>query len=526
LAQKAAEKGKLKGSNLVSAGQEIQHVIDALPFHVLLVDSYHSIVAANNAVKQDLGMSSEQLIGMYCPRAVHGCNDPIAECPLAETLKKGDPVERDVFDSLHARWLNLAVYPTKLFTFDGNPIYLHFAHDITQTKQTADSLSRSLEHNSALRDLLQKLQYCQNSTQVLEVLIDQVSSLSWLGMAATAVGFLVKEQSLEIAAQRNLGPEQLKRCDHLAFGECLCGRVAQTGIGIVCSSTSSSHTIQHEGMGEHQHAIIPISHEGRTLGILTLYLNSGDQLDTFRLDFLKAAAAAAGATLAGQVARENSKRIREKSMAKVISQQEDERKRIAGELHDQVCQSLSALLLQVQTHGSQHGVLKDVAQDCEARIRGLIDEVRLMAGQLRPTILDDYGLELALARHIQELSLTHTDLAIDYQYVAQEPQNRLPVPVEVSLYRVAMEALSNIISHASASRASVVILWRHAKVLLLVEDNGRGFDYSTIRRDIDRCLGLIDMEERITLMGGTLRIESTPQQGTTIRAEIPMETTH
>ncbi len=524
MAQKAAEKGELPGNNLLSAGQEIQYVIDALPFHVLLVDSSHTIVAANNAAKQDLGMSSEQLIGMYCPLVVHGCKTPIAECPLAEGLKKGKAVERDVFDSQHARWLNLAVYPTQLIASEGKPIYLHFAHDITQPKHTAAALSRSLEHNSALRDLLQNLQYCQSSAQVLEVLIDQVIPLSWLGMEATAVGFLAKEQSLEMTIQRNLGPEQRKRCNRLAFGECICGRVAQTGAGIVCSSTNSDHTIRYEGMSEHQHAVMPISHEGRTLGVLTLYLNSGDQLDTFRLDFLKAATAAAGATLAGQIARENAKRIREKSMAKMISHQEDERKRIAGELHDQVCQSLSALLLQVQTHGSQHEALKDVAQDCEARIRGLIDEVRQMAGQLRPTILDDYGLELALARHIQELSSVHTDLAIDYQYVsAPEHQKRLPALVEVSLYRVAMEALSNIISHASASRASVVVLWQHAKVLLLVEDDGCGFDYSMIRRDVDRSLGLIDMEERITLMGGTLRIESTPQQGTTVRAEIPIE---
>jgi PAS domain S-box-containing protein len=519
------KKVKLKGSCFLSAGQEIQHAIDALPFYALLVDSSHCIVAANDTVKQDLGLKSEQLIGAYCPLVVHGCDTPIAQCPLAEALKKGESIERDVFDSRYARWMKLSVYPTRLVAGDGRAIYLHFARDITKSKHTADELTRSLEHHRALCDLLQNLQYCKNSTQVLKVLIDRVISLSWLGMTATAVGFLVKEQGLEMIAQRNLGSQQMKRCVRLDFGECLCGKVAQTGDVIACSSSSSEHTIKYEGMSEHEHAIMPISHESRVLGVLTLYLNSGDELDAFRLDFLKAATAAAGVALAGQIARENAKRIREKSMAKVISYQEDERKRIAVELHDQVCQSLSALLLEVQTHGRQNESIKDIAQGCEAQIRDLIDEVRRMAGQLRPTILDDYGLELALARHIQGLSSAHTDLAIDYQYVpCQEPQKRLPTPVELSLYRVATEALSNIITHASASRASVVILCQHAKVMLLVEDDGCGFDYSANRKDVDHCLGLIDMEERITLLGGTLRIESFPQKGTTIRAEIPIET--
>jgi signal transduction histidine kinase len=421
--------------------------------------------------------------------------------------------------------MRLAVYPTPLVAGNGKPVYLHFARDITAARNTADKLARSLEHHSALCDLLQSLQYCQNSTQILDVLIDRIISLSWLGMTATAVGFLMKERGLEMAAQRNLSPGQLKRCEHLDLGECLCGRVAQTGRTILCSSADGDHTIRYEGMGEHRHAVLPISHEGRVLGVLTLYLSNGGDLDAFRLDFLKAAAAAAGAALAGQLARENARRIREKAMAKVISFQEDERKRIALELHDQVCQSLSALLLEMQAHASQHESPKEIQQSCENRVRGLIDEVRQMAVQLRPAILDDYGLELALGRHIEELSSAHKELVIDYQYVsAAHPEERLPAPVEVGLYRVAREALGNIVSHASASRASVVILWQHAKVLLLVEDDGCGFDYPTTRKDIDRCLGLIDMEERIALLGGTLKIESLPQKGTTLRAEIPIGT--
>lgn len=525
MALKAAEKGQLHESYPLAAGQEIQHILDAMPFYALLVDSEHHIIAVNHAVKRDFELSPDQIVGAYCPLVVHNHSIPIAECPLVEAIEKGEAVERDVFDSRHAQWMSLSVFPTPLLTGDGKPVYLHFARDITQTRNTSENLSRSLEHYSALCCLLQSLQYCQNSAQILEALIDQITSLSWLGMTANAVGFLVKGQNLVLTAQRNLGPEQIKRCERLALGECLCGKVAQTGRSLTVSSASEDHSIHNDGMGEHWHAVMPISHEERVLGVITLYLNSGDKLDAFRLDFLQAATTAAGAALAAQLAREDAKRIREKSMGKLLSYTEDERKRIAMELHDQVCQSLSALLLDMQAHANQHEFLKEIQQSCEARVRGLIDEVRQMAMQLRPTILDDYGLELALGRYIKELASAHKELVIDYQYVyAPEREKRLPAPVEVSLYRVAMEALNNIISHASASRVSVVILWQHSKILLLIEDDGCGFDYATVRKDVDRCLGLIDMEERIAPLGGTLRIESTLQKGTTVRVAVPIET--
>ncbi len=518
------EKGELNVSHLLDDGLAIQHILDAMPFYVLLVDAGHKIIAVNHALERDLGLTPEQVVGAYCPLVVHDRSIPVEECPLVEAIERGEAVEREVFDSKQKRWMKLAVYPTPLVTADGGPIYLHFARDITQSKNTSDELSRSLEHHSALCELLQNLQYCQNTTQSLETLIDSILSLSWLGMAATAAGFLVEEEKLKMKAQRNLSPEQVKRCDRLDFGECLCGKVAQTGSAIVGPSSGQDHNIRYTGMDEHWHAVLPLSHKGRVLGVLTLYLRGRDEMDTFRLDFLKAAAAAAAATIAGQLAREEVRRTREKCMAQVFSYQEDERKRVSRELHDQVCQSLSALLLEMQTHGSQHEALKDIQRDCEARVRGLIDEVRQMAGQLRPTILDDYGLEMALARHIEELS-ARTGLLIDYQYISSQGQEkRLPAPVEVGLYRIALEALSNVISHASASRASVIVLCQPSKIQLIVEDDGCGFDYPATLKDIDRCLGLIGMEERIALMGGTLSIESIPQQGTTVRAEIKIET--
>ncbi len=503
---------------------EVQNVLNAIPFAALLVDSEHNLLVANESAKRDFDLDHRQLADNCCPLMIYDRDVPFLECPLAEAFKTGAAVEREVFDARQSRWIKLSIFPTSMITGDNRPIYLHFARDLTRDRLRVDALSQSVEHHGALCSLLQKLQHCRDGAQILDVLIEQVLSLSWLGITATAVGFLVKEQRLEMVAHRNLSPAQQKRCAVLAPGECLCGKVAQTGKDVLCTSDITAHSIRYDGMIEHRHVIMPISHEGRVLGILTLYLEQDEELNNFKIDFLKASVAAAGAALAGHLARENAKRVREKSLAKMISYQEDQRKRIAWELHEQVCQSLSALLLEMHSHGDQHPSLRDIAAGCESRVRNLIKEVRQMATQLRPSILDDYGLEPALRRYIGDLSSTHRELVIDFQFArAAQQAKRLPVPIEVNLYRVAMEALSNVISHAAASRVSVIILQQADKISLLVEDNGCGFDYAETRKDLDHCLGLIDIKERIIALGGTLHIESILQKGTTVRAEIPLE---
>ena len=503
---------------------EIQNLLDALPFSVQLIDSNHRILVVNETLKQILGMNEDQLIGAHCSVVIHGLNAPVDDCPLEEALEKGETVERELFDSKNARWINASAYPTSIVTIDGMPTFLHFLRDTTDAKNTAMELSRSLEHHKALCCLLQNLQNCQNCVQIVDTLIDQILSLSWLGMAATAVGFLLKGGNLEIVAHRNVSPELLGKCMHLAPGECLCGKAAQYGHPIICSSNDSDHSIKYAGMSEHAHAVLPIRHKGNTIGVLTLYLNPGDTMDDFRRGFLEAATAAAGAALDAQLAREQVLEAQGKCLAHIISSQEDERKRVALDLHDKLCQSLSAILLELQTSHYQKGATGFDLPGIELHLRELIDQVRQMAGQLRPAILDDFGLESALARKSKELA-SLKEIPIDFQcFSSYQEKHRLPPTIEASLYRVAMEAILNAISHSAASHISVVLLLQLNKAILLIEDDGCGFDYHATRKNIDRCKGLIEMEERMVLLGGKLEIESSPKGGTTVRAEVPVKT--
>lgn len=509
-----------KMEDLPSLEPNWREVLDSLPFYAFLVDSRHHIWAANTAVKRALGLDPEKLVGAYCPTVIHGCENPVANCPLAEALQNGQAAEREVFDMHSERWLNAAVYPLNLLSSKGERIYLHFARDITEVKKTASELSQTLEHQRAMSGLLNKIQYCHDSAQIIQVLIDQVLCLSWTGMSVKALGFLKTEHGLQMVIQRNVDPAMTERCRSLAMGECCCGRVAETGRTLVCFNSGDNDT-KHNRIGDHQHIILPISHEGSLLGVYALYLYNLDKFDNSRLRFLESAADVAAVALATERARQKAKRIQKMYVDQLISSQEDERKSVARELQEHVCQSLSAILLETQVRSSEDPTINYIREHYETQLKGLIEEVRLIAGKLRPTVLDDYGFESALSRLIKELR-EHTQLEIDYQFIPSPnwAGRRLPGPLEVGLYRVAVDALNNVLSHASASRLSVVVVWQSSRLMLLIEDDGCGFDYPSVRQNISGCPGLIAMEERVASLGGELNIESRLQEGTTVRVEI------
>lgn len=218
--------------------------------------------------------------------------------------------------------------------------------------------------------------------------------------------------------------------------------------------------------------------------------------------------------------------MREQLLGKVISAQEEERKRIARELHDDTGQALTSL-----TVGLRY--IEDAADNIQIRekiaeLRALavqtMDNVRHMAAELRPSLLDDLGLLAAIQRYIKEYS-TKMNINVDYHISGIDGQ-RLPSDVEVAIYRIIQEALTNIAKHAEASNISVVLRYRDSLLVAVVEDDGKGFDVSSIMASPDgKKLGLFGMYERASLIGGSLTIESQPGDGATIFLDVPLKLT-
>jgi signal transduction histidine kinase len=511
----------------------LQKVLDSLPFYVLLVDGEHRILAANRAVREDLDVNLDDVICGFCPKVIHGRDDDYPGCPLTEALERGgeEVVERSFFDTDINRWMRSGIYPIGMRTAEGSPVFLHFARDVTDQHDRDAKLERSLEHHEALNKLFEALQACQTTEDALSTLIRHVLGVSWIGLESRACGFTTGANGLEMVVENNLGERHAAICRTLELGECLCGRVAETGKAIYRQQLCDAHTVRYDGIEDHGHAVLPLSHGGDLLAVVNFYLPPHRELDDSQTAFLEATCAATAGALASiqarneaRVAQEKMLGLERKLLARIIESQEDERKRIARELHDQLGQTLSAALLQLDSSATDEQRAGEPRGELQQLVRQMIDQVRRMAAELRPSILDRYGLHSALERYTQELA-ARSQTKVDYESVGSTEQDeRLGSEIEVALYRIAQEALNNVIRHAAATRISVILLREPRAVSLLVEDDGEGFDVGAVREHPDeKCLGLIGMEERANLVGGELVIESAPAKGTVIRAEIPLD---
>jgi len=214
-------------------------------------------------------------------------------------------------------------------------------------------------------------------------------------------------------------------------------------------------------------------------------------------------------------------RLRELTM-QVIEAQEEERKRIARELHDDTAQVLFAQLLRVTAlTSSPHETVRQTAQSLESMTVEAIEGVRRLALELRPPALDDLGVREALGDLAQRFS-ENTDLHVELD--VSGIRDRLSPELELVLYRVAQEALTNVAKHARATSATITLRRSADRVELAIDDNGVGFvPGKTMERD-ERGLGLgvFGMEERAVLVGGTLAIRQLVPNGTRVAVSIPI----
>lgn len=198
-------------------------MFNALPFYVLLVDERHYILFANKAVKEQLRVDLKKIIGRYCPKVIHGLNEPFPGCPLEEAVSSGQSIEKVFFDSKSGRWLNSAVYPTRLMTAAGRKIFVHFVQDITDRKQAEQLKQKAMTeerdriatelHDDCAQDLaymVKSLEFCEKLYQ-----FDKNGSLAELKQ--------LKRHALQVLASirqviydlKTAGAEGLTLIDHL-----------------------------------------------------------------------------------------------------------------------------------------------------------------------------------------------------------------------------------------------------------------------------------------------------------------------
>jgi two-component system sensor histidine kinase UhpB len=219
-------------------------------------------------------------------------------------------------------------------------------------------------------------------------------------------------------------------------------------------------------------------------------------------------------------------RLERKYLSQIIEAQENERRRISRELHDEIGQALYAIKFNLEM------IDKDLPQTTPL-LRGRLGEAKSLSSQtltamrqlaldLRPTMLDDLGLIPTLRWYVQNFS---NRLNISSNFEAMGFEEKLPPQIETAFYRIVQEALNNIAKHAEADRVEISVVRRDSKILASIQDNGKGFDLDKVLHpeSPERGFGIIGMQERVSLLGGQINIQSRPGSGTLIHIGVPYE---
>ena len=331
------------------------------------------------------------------------------------------------------------------------------------------------------------------------------------------------------------------------FPACPCGQLLDTAQPMVIHPLQDTCPISKMYLRDGQqiacHASIPLVAKSRVLGVFNIVAGDPAQFGQDELQLLSAIGAQLGVAIENAQLWEELKQkeaLRGELLNKVIHAQEEERQRIARELHDETSQALTSFMvgLKVLEVAKNIDDVRQRAVDLRRIVADALEDVRNLALELRPSTLDDMGLIPTLERYTRDYSQKF-GIAVDFHTLGFDG-TRLQPQVETALYRIVQEALTNVARHSGADMVSVLLERQTraepvggdrdrpggsgGRLLVIVEDNGRGFDadrllHSSMR---EKRLGLFGMEERANLIGGELTIESRPGAGTTVFVEVPL----
>jgi signal transduction histidine kinase len=274
------------------------------------------------------------------------------------------------------------------------------------------------------------------------------------------------------------------------------------------------------------HVTVPLSTHERNIGMISMLCSQEREISSNDLGTLT--------TIGKQISEFISNawlqdRLREKEVARqllldtLVRTQEDERARLARELHDGAGQVLTSLLVRLKTleKRAPSDEFRDDLESLGDATSAIVEQVSNLSHRLHPAVLKELGLEAALRTLVQEML---AEAELDFDYHLDLGGQRLTSEIEISLYRIAQESLTNIVRHAKAEHVSVEIQVTSNNVSLYIKDDGRGFMSDNLGHKASRDhLGLISMQERAEMIGGSLAVEATPGSGTSINVRIPIQ---
>ncbi|MDO8491205.1 MAG: GAF domain-containing protein [Dehalococcoidia bacterium] len=523
-----------------SSFQHWQAVFDGLEDEVLIIDRDYRIVEANKSALLRLGKRREEVLGHCCYDISHGlpelCRPPRLECPLKTVWETGKPARATHCHVYRTgaeekrQYLDIVASP--VLDEQGSPIAVaEVMRDITVTKELEQKIAESHRDLLALRTITGVVSQSLDLDTVLGSALDKTLRI----MKANSGGILLldeEKQELCYKAYRGLSRRYAEEMC-MRVGEGIAGKVAQTGEAILVEDLSNDPRAFRPALiaAEKLRAVasVPLRLKEKVLGVMNIASSEPRRFTKRDIQFLDSVAAQVA------IAVENAKlhqevqhqdMIRRELLREILSIQEEERRRIARELHDETSQSLASLSASLE---AVMGMLPPGASEAKSRLRkiqdisvSILDEVHRLVYELRPTLLDDLGL-VAATRWLADNNLGKSGVKVIFKTRGRE--RRLPPALEATLFRVVQEAVSNIAHHAGAANASIALDFQKRAIRVHVKDDGKGFDVeeAITSKERPRGLGLLGMRERIELVNGTLNIVSRAGAGTQIDIRIPLD---
>ena len=393
-------------------------------------------------------------------------------------------------------------------------------HDITERKRAQQRLQDTLDRLLALYEAGQILGSTLESEELVSRLLEIMQRVSNLTAAIISVQ---EEEDGRVRIWRSVGLEGL-------------WQRARYAPEIVDARQKALETEEHQlfllrrpgSRTEYLAGLcIPLLTRDRSLGVLEAYFGPESLTESDTVELLgslasQAASALENARLYGELA-DRERRLQD-LVEKLLVAQEEERRRVAYDVHDGLTQTAVAAYQHLQAFAEDHP--PDFAQGREeldeavGLIQRTVREARRVIADLRPTALDDFGLPKAIGVEVERLR----DEGYQVSYEETLDDGRLPVAVETALFRVAQEALANVRKHAQATRVGVKLQPLQQSVRLEVWDRGRGFQpikVSNKGRPGEK-IGLSSMQERVALLSGYFKVDSKPGFGTQVVAEVPL----
>jgi len=519
----------------------LQGVMDGIEDKLFVINKEYRVSFANLAMRQVLP-ENKPFIGKRCYEIFEGrnspCRSPLWKCPLMKVLQSGDPtviISPDPAlntETVSNRYIKIILYPLK--DNQGNiNAFAELRKDVTAERELENQILRRHHHLHALNRISSATSGLWDLDAILNIALDTVLEI----INATTGGVLLfhgQTQKLSYRVYRGLSAKYVEQME-MSLGEGIAGKVAETGEPIVLENISREPRAAHpdlvstEGLGGF--ISVPLKAKDRVLGVMNIASHVPGKFSADDMFLLNSIGCQLGTAI--EQARlyqrlEMGKERYQTLLQHALTAQEEERKRIARELHDETSQALTSLTLNLQaaiTKAETDGV-EDA--DFIGRLRKIQslavhtqNEISKLMKELRPTLLDELGLPAAISRYAKDsLESLGTKVFTEFEGV----EERLPTEVEVTLFRIAQGTVGNILEHAEAKNVSISLECNASECVLEVKDDGKGFDVNKITR-VDkggRGAGLFTMKERARLIGGACNIRSQPGKGTRIAVKIPL----